>query len=229
MPKLVVFTGRNCTGQSYSFDQDGSLLPANQGAGFTLQSFQLNSEEWIRFTNGPINSMVYGALTANFSDIPALQQWNSVVVNWNPGTLIGGVGSAAVGFPAGVNFLGRNWPNTYLTAVTPNAVSKFYQDGDYGAKEMDLLPGHWPADRWYADGEGDYNDGGMNDTISSLKVPAGFAAFCADNIDGSGVSQTFYEGDYPAIPAELNDKISYIDIHRVPGVPIGNVLQPWVP
>ncbi len=91
--------------------------------------------------------------------------------------------------------------NTTLQAAT------FYVDANFAGTSQSFPPGVYRADR------GDLNIVG-NDTISSLRVPAGLTVQVCDNSDASGLCANFGPGDYPYVGDNLNDIISYINVQQ---------------
>jgi len=92
-----------------------------------------------------------------------------------------------------------------------------YEDTNYGGRSQEfVLRGErsvYRADR------GDFRIVG-NNTISSFRIPPGLRArFCdGDGSDnGSGKCREYGPGEYRKIERDLYDKISYVEISRLPG------------
>ena len=82
-----------------------------------------------------------------------------------------------------------------------------YEDADFGGTGIFLDVGDYRL----------FGASDMNDTISSIQVPAGLVAMVFEHADsggGYGISADFLEDCADLAPLGLNDKISYISVFR---------------
>ena len=82
-----------------------------------------------------------------------------------------------------------------------------YADPNFSGSYQSFSAGVYRADR------GDLNLVG-NDSISSLRVPAGLRVQVCKDSDGNGSCGNFGPGDYPYVGDALNDIISYINVQQ---------------
>jgi hypothetical protein len=175
----------------------------NYGGTFTIETPQATDIKWVslikpmatthgldtdqRLVDVPINSRTSTSLTVQLTTNPNLAppSWYMLFITDNAG-----IPSIATWLQVGV-------PN-------PQPQVTVYLNQNFGGVSQSFPIGIFRANR------GDLNVIG-NDTISSIKVPAGLVArFCKNETGGDCVQ--YGPGDYPNIGTALNDKISFIEV-----------------
>lgn len=190
------------TSQTRPVIQDAPTV-VNYGSIFTIETPQAANIKWVslirpmatthgldtdqRLVNVPINSRTSTSLTVQLTANPNLAPPSSYML--------------FITDNAGIPSIAK-WVQVGVPTTQPKLTVYLHQN--FGGVSQSFPIGIYRANR------GDFNIIG-NDTITSLKVPAGFVArFCKDETGGNCVQ--YGAGDYPDVGSAFNDQISFIEV-----------------